>query len=45
MMSTRRISVASIQPPKKPEMAPSVMPTDRPTETETIPISSESRAP
>ena len=45
MMSTRRISVPSTQPPRKPEIAPSVIPIDSPTDTETIPISKESRAP
>ena len=45
MMSTRRISTLSTQPPKKPEIAPSTIPSESPTDTETMPISSESRAP
>ena len=35
----------STQPPKKPEIEPSTIPIDRPTVTETMPISSDSRAP
>ena len=35
----------STQPPKKPAIAPVTIPIDSPTDTETIPISSDSRAP
>ena len=45
MMSTNRIRMPSVQPPKKPERAPIRVPSDRPTDTETMPISSERRAP
>ena len=45
MMSTNRIITPSTQPPKKPETAPTMVPSDSPTETETMPTSSDSRAP
>ena len=45
MMSTKRIRIVSTQPPKKPAIEPSTIPIDSPTETATIPISSDSRAP
>ena len=41
MMSIARISTESIHPPKKPAIAPMIVPIERPTATETTPISSE----
>ena len=45
MMSTKRISTPSTQPPKKPAIDPRTMPSESPTVTETMPMSNESRAP
>ena len=45
MMSTVRMTTLSTQPPKAPETSPSRMPNEAPIVTDTMPMSSEYRAP